>query len=69
MIVFTMVYFLSETLGLVSKWGRYLHLLWLINDRTSLVRREPIVDMNHLVVISFNLLLFSGSMARDRGRV
>ena len=53
MIIFIGVYPQLKTIGLVPQWGRYHHLLRVINDLTSPVGRESITDMSYLVVISF----------------
>ena len=68
MIVLTMVYPLLETLGLLTQWGRYNHLLRGIDNLTSSMGREPISDMYHLVVRSSIALPLGVSVTRAGGR-
>ena len=46
--------------------GRYHRLLHGMNALTSPMRKEPITDMSHLVVISSYALLLTGSVTRSR---
>ena len=69
MIVFTRVYPLLEILRLVPEWGRYQHLLRVVNDRTSPVGSDPISDVNHLVATSYVASSFCGSVTGIEGRV
>ena len=57
-----------ETLGPVLQWVGCHHLLRGVNGLTSLVGRDPLSDMSHLVVILSIELLFIGSVTRDGGR-
>ena len=57
-----------EILGLLLQWGRDHHLLRGTNDLTSPVGREPITDMNLLIVILHFALPPRGLVPRGFGR-